>query len=518
MATVEPSSQSLPAKSGFAGDRDMIAPAKLAMILGFLAFLSFVPSLGNDFVAWDDPDNFLDNIGFRGIGWRNIRWAWTTMIIGVYQPVAWMLMEIQYLFTGLNPYGYHLASVLMHALDTVVLYVLTLALIRRCRPDLCEANRLRVLLMAALSVALWAVHPMRTEVVAWASAQPYLPCAFFSMLSVLSYLKANPKGGGPIRSRWLLVTFLLYTAAVLSKAAAIPLPAVFLILDAYPLRRLEAKKEWWAASNRRVVLEKIPFFVLCAVFMVAAVVARVYDRNLDPIGNTGISGRITLSSYSAVFYPLKSLWPFDLHAFYMRPRWVKLFEPRFLMAVVGAVAATTLLVANRRRHPGLLAAWLAYLAILAPVSGVVTTGMQVAADRYGYLTLMAFVAPLAVGLCDLSLRLERFRVASRAQVLTCLVLIGALMTLTFNQCRTWKDSEALWANGIEHGAGHVADLHNNLGAVWASQGHFDLAIFAFSEALRLKPTLQAARDNLNKAIASRAKQAGPAKTKPRNGV
>ncbi len=91
------------------------------------------------------------------------------------------------------------------------------------------------------------------------------------------------------------------------------------------------------------------------------------------------------------------------------------------------------------------------------------------------------------------------------------------MTLTYHQCRTWRDSEALWSNGIEHGAGHVADLHNNLGAVWASKGYYDLAILAFSEALRIKPGLQAARDNLHKAVSNRSKQAGTGKSrkKPR---
>jgi hypothetical protein len=141
--------------------------------------------------------------------------------------------------------------------------------------------------------------------------------------------------------------------------------------------------------------------------------------------------------------------------------------------------------------------------------------MQVAADRYGYLTMMAFVAPIAIGLCDLAPRLGRFRRPVLIQAVGAFALIAALTTMTFFQCRTWRDSEALWANGIEHGAGHVADLHNNLGAVWASRGHYDLAIFAFNEALRLKPHLQAARDNLNKAIANRAKQAGEAKSRPK---
>ncbi len=489
--------------------------AKLALWLGLLGFLAFVPTLGNDFVAWDDPDNFIDNVGFRGLGWDNLRWAWTTMIIGVYQPVAWMLLEVQYRFSGLDPHGYHLASALMHGLNAATLLVLTLTLARRCRPDLFEGGDGRVLAMAALAVALWAVHPMRTEVIAWASAQPYLPCAFFAMLSVMAYLKANPAEGGPVRSRWLLACFVLYATAVLSKAAAIPLPVVFLVLDAYPLRRLDPSRGWRDRANRSVIGEKVPFLALCGVFMAAAVLARVYDRNLDPIGTTGISGRLTLSCYSAAFYPIKSLWPTNLHAFYMRPRWARLFEPQYLAAVAGTLAVTGLLIANRRRRPGMLACWVVYLAILAPVSGLVTTGMQVAADRYGYLTMMAFVTPTAIGLADLAGRFARFPRARLAPKLGGFAVVGALVTLTFGQCRTWRDSEALWANGIEHGAGHVADLHNNLGAVWASKGHYDLAIFAFGEALRLKPELQAARDNLNKALSNRARLSAGAKGRPR---
>ena len=515
MATVDPDEALMEVRCPISTGRDPIRAAKFALWLGLLGFLAFVPTLGNDFVAWDDPDNFLDNLGFRGIGWPNLRWAWTTMIIGVYQPIAWMLIEFQYLFTGLNPYGYHLASALMHGLNAVVLYYLTLELVRRCRPDQFDGSDRRVLLSAALSVALFAAHPMRTEVVAWASAQPYLPCAFFAMLSVLAYLKANPADGSPLRSRWLLGSFLLYTAAVLSKAAAIPLPAVFLVLDVFPLRRIVPGRRWSQARDRGVLVEKLPFFALCAVFVVAAVLARIYDRNLDPIGSTGISGRVSLSCYSAMFYPLKSLWPFDMHAFYMRPRWAKLFGPQFLLAIAGTIAVTGFLIRDRRRHPGMLAAWVAYLLILAPVSGVITTGMQVAADRYGYLTMIAFVAPIAVGFTDLAARLSTFRRAKSLQAACAFALIAGLSTLTYFQCRTWRDSEALWANGIEHGAGHVADLHNNLGASWASKGHFDLAILAFNEALRLKPHLQAARDNLNKAVANRAKQAAEAKARPK---
>jgi hypothetical protein len=478
-------------------------PKHLGFWLALGAFLAFVSCLGNDFVAWDDPDNFLENRDFRGVGLQNLRWAWTTMLIGVYQPVAWMLLEVQYVLGGLNPYGFHLASALMHALNAVVLYLLTLALVRRCRPGLDPTSPVASL-VSALAVALFAIHPMRAEVVAWASAQPYLPCTLFAMLSVLAYLRANPAGqGGVVRSRWLVASFALYAAAVLSKAAAIPLPAVLLVLDAYPLGRLGGERGWWNRGTRSVYLEKLPFFGLGAVFMVAAVVARVYDRNLDPIENTGISGRVALTCYSAWFYPLKTMLPTDLHAYYMRPRWSKLFEPPFLAAIAGSLLAGVLLFTQRRRFPGLVAATAAYLFILAPVSGVVTTGMQLAADRYGYLAMIPWTVAMAVGLCDLEPMLARRRLSGRALATVAAVPLVVLGVLSFQQCRTWRDSEALWAHAIEHGAGHVADLHNNLGAIWASKGHYDLAIMAFHESIRIKPGLKAARDNLDKALRDR---------------
>ena len=310
-----------------------------------------------------------------------------------------------------------------------------------------------------------------------------------------------------------LLTFVLYAAAILSKAAAIPLPAVLVVLDVFPLRRIGGAGRWLDAPARRAIGEKLPFFVLGGVFMVAAVIARVYDRNLDPMANTGVGGRISLSCYSAIFYPVKSLWPTHLHAYYMRPRRDSLFGSTFLVSIAATLAITAGLIAVRKRRPGLLAAWAAYLLILAPVSGLVTTGMQLAADRYAYLTMMAFVPALAAGLCDLAPGLARIRFARLGRPILAGSLIFVLGVLTFIQNRSWRDSEALWSRGIEHGAGHVADLHNNLGAVWASKGHYELAVLAFTEALRLKPELAAARNNLGKAMGHLNHRPAPAAPK-----
>ena len=170
-----------------------------------------------------------------------------------------MLFEAQYVFCQLDPRGYHLTSLLLQVANAVVLYVLTVALLVRCRTDSCLESPWTCSLSAGLATALFAVHPLRVEAVAWASCQPYLPCILFSMLAVLAYLRAFPTDSSP-RWGWLVGSFFLFVAALLFKAVAVSLPAVLLILDVYPLRRFpDGTGRWFGASARRALLEKVPF-------------------------------------------------------------------------------------------------------------------------------------------------------------------------------------------------------------------------------------------------------------------
>ena len=251
--------------------RTWLATIPLALIVTY----AFIPILANDFVnSWDDQHNFLYNPNFHGLGTAQIKWAWSTFLVGVYQPLAWMLFEAQFDLCQLNPRGYHLTSVLLQVANTVVLYVLTLALLIRCRIDSCFESPWTCSLSAALATALFAVHPLRVEAVAWASSQPYLPCALFSMLAVLAYLRAFWTRSSP-RWDWLAGSFLLFVAALLFKAVAVSLPVVLLILDVYPLRRFpDDAGRWFGASGRRALLEKVPFVITSLVFMRLAIAAR----------------------------------------------------------------------------------------------------------------------------------------------------------------------------------------------------------------------------------------------------
>ena len=246
----------------------------VAIPLTLIVIYAFLPCLANGFVSWDDNKSFLENPFFRGLGAAQVRWAWTTFWVGAYQPLAWMLSETQYVFWQLNPRGYHLTSLLFQVANAIVLYVLTVALLVRCRTDSCLESPWTCSLSAGLATALFVVHPLRVEAVAWASSQPYLPCILFSMLSVLAYLRAFPTDSSP-RWGWLVGSFLLFLAALLFKALAMSLPAVLLILDFYPLRRFEdGTGRWFGASARRAWLEKVPFVMTSLFFMGLASAAK----------------------------------------------------------------------------------------------------------------------------------------------------------------------------------------------------------------------------------------------------
>ncbi len=379
----------------------------VAIPLVLIVIYAFIPSLATDFVSWDDDQNFLVNPYFRGLGLAQVKWAWGTYWLGVYQPLAWMLFEAQYVFCQVDPRGYHLTSLLLQVANALVLYVLTVALLVRCRPDWGFASPWTCSLSAGLATALFAVHPLRIEAVAWASCQPYLPCILFSMLSVLAYLHAFPVDSSPQREGWLVASFFLFVTALSFKAVAVSLPAVLLILDVYPLRRFPGETGgWFGASARNAVSEKVPFVLISLLFMGLAFVARVQSPLLTE--HYEASKGIAQACYAIWFYIQKTLLPLDLIAFYPLPEKQNWLALPYSLSILATVAVSIALFLLRRRWPGLLAAWLSYLAILAPTSGIIRNNSGViAADRYSYMAMLGSVMLAAAGFCRL------WRMASR---------------------------------------------------------------------------------------------------------
>jgi tetratricopeptide (TPR) repeat protein len=470
----------------------------VAVALVLLVVAAFSPALANGFIDWDDEPNFLRNSQYRGLGWPQVQWAWTTFLLGVYQPLAWLLLEAQYVLWGLDPRGYHLTSLLLHAANAVVVYALTATLLARCRPDIFLERPWARAVGAGSATALFAVHPLRVEPVAWASCQPYLPCTLFALLAVLAYLRAVGDGPSPRRG-WLAGSLALFAAAMLCKAAAVGLPAVLVILDVYPLRRLGGGPgRWLGPSARRVWLEKLPFVALSLVFMGLAVAAKADARTLVLQEPDGFHARMARACFGTWFYLVKTAIPQDITAFYPLPARFDRYAPPFSLSVLATLAVSVGLLALRRRRPGLLAAWLSYLVLLAPSSGLVRIGNQIAADRYSYLAMAGLVVLAAAGLGLIWASSRRGRAVA---IIAVGVAVPVLAVLTWGQCQVWRTSATLWSHVLDHG-GASPTAHGGLGLALFNRGRYEEAMAHFDAAVRLGPNDPTGHNNRATLLAS----------------
>jgi hypothetical protein len=471
--------------------------ATVAVVVAITA-LAFLSAVGGDFLSWDDDVNFTNNQSFRGLGWAQIAWASTTFHLGVYQPLAWLALELQFVVGGASPFVYHLTSWLLHALNAALVYRLCAALVAR-GSDAPEPRRTSR--AAAAAALLWALHPLRVEAVAWASCQPYLLATSFALLATLAHLRAADGPDAGRSRRWWLASIGLYAAAVASKAEAIMLPLCWLVLDVYPLRRLGGEAGWWrGAGVRRVWAEKLPLLAIAVGASIAAVAARAHEHHLVGLETTGIGPRLAHAAAAVWLYVGKTLAPWTLSPYYPRPPDLArgLAAPVYAVGAAAAIAVTVVVVRMVRRLPALAAAWIAYLLFLLPHAGLVRIGSQLGSDRYTYLSSIAFAAAVAGGLAWLA----RVATPARRQAVAAAVAgaVLALGVLAVRQTDVWDDTESLWSHAYERtGAvsGHVA---NNWGAVLISQKRYAEAVEVLSRAVELSPRNGKAFHNLGIAL------------------
>jgi tetratricopeptide (TPR) repeat protein len=455
-----------------------------------IACVAFAPILHNEFVYWDDDKNFVLNRPFQMGGWAAIQWAWRTFHLGVYQPLAWLAFLAEHRLWQLNSWGYHLASLVIYCAALLSCYRLLLILLGRTNASLHAGQGFGGSVFAFSSLVLFAVHPLRVEAVAWASCQPYLLCLLFYSASAAEYLRAHSERIGGAR-RWVRLcgALVLFGAALLSKAAAMSLPAVLIALDYYPLKRVG-----WRQDGRtwlRILVEKIPFFLVAAAFGLAAIAAKRAGRALEAWGTDGVGSRVAQAGYAVWFYVAKTVWPLRLSHFYGRPSNLSLFVPKYALCVAGALAITAALFVLRRGFPAAWTAWLSYLIILAPAVGVIRFGPQIVADRFSLLaTLPLFFLLASVGGLIHRRLGSSWKIASTA---LCWCVAAALLVLTRAQCAVWRTSETLWTNALS--LRELPEAHNGLAGGLKDQGRNGEAELHYREALRLNPDYADAHNN-----------------------
>ena len=476
--------------------RRFFALAPLAIVLVTVA--AFWPTLQGEF-NWDDDVNLVNNPHYRGFGASQLRWIFTTTLMGHYMPLTWLSLAADYAVGRMNPRGYHLTSLLLHAANALLFYAIARRLLAAAvggpggvasQPDPRSAavpprGLLPVAAGALVAALVFALHPQRVESVAWISDRGTLLCATFYLLAVLAHLAAVTSPRARHRWRWRLASLAAFAAALLSKGMAMSLPLSLLVLDAYPLRR-------GGEGARRLLLEKVPYGALALGGAIVALMARSEGASFSGYVNYGLMSRIALAAYSVWFYPLTLVWPANLSPLYEAPTQVGILQPRFLVPVVAVVATTALLIAFRRRVPGALAAWAHSAAVIAPVSGIVHSGLQLVADRYAYLAQMGYILLAGYGVVWTLQMVARGRLPRRAGVLMgsgVAMAVLALGSLTWSQSYAWQDPETLWGWAVDVNPA-CARCHYNLGAALMRRRRDEAGLRASEEHLRRALTLR----------------------------
>ena len=475
--------------------------AALALLVAAVTFVAFIPALSADFVSWDDERNFLTNPHFRGLGLEQLRWMWTTTLLGHYVPITWMTLGADFTLWGMSPRGYHFTNLLFHVVNAVLVFYLARRILGHD-------------VAAAFTALVFSIHPLRVESVAWVTERRDVVSLFFCLLTVITYLRATT--GETLKRGPYALAILCFTAALLSKGTSVSVPAVLLILNFFPLRRV-GPGSWWTPSARRAYAEVMPFMIPAAGFVVLSIVA------LHPPDQLPLTGKIAVSAYSLMFYLVKTVMPARLSALYSMPVTVDPLASRFLPGYLVAVVYAVAIIVTLRRRPGFAAALLAFGAITLPMLGIVQNGPQIAADRYTYHAGPALA--MLFGGAIITLERRRKYGSLAALGMTLIVVLGAL---TWRQAGFWKNSERLWARVLDvepdsplgnsawanllfkqnrvdeaieyslrtvRAAPAYAEGHNDLGVGLARKGAVREAVDQYRASLALKPGFDEAENN-----------------------
>ncbi|MGH9384967.1 MAG: tetratricopeptide repeat protein [Vicinamibacterales bacterium] len=483
---------------------------------------TFLPLLENGFVNWDDPVTLQNNphLATSGV----VAWAFTTNAMGHYQPLAWLVWSQTMALFGLDAAAFHGLSLLSHLLNAALVYLIGVRL-----ATLANLETKRIQLSGVAAAFVFAVHPIRVEAVAWASAFPYVLSLTFLLAAFLSYLKAATSTLRPAaglgtkavtsRSAWLGLSVGAYALSQLTRASAIAFPLVLLAADVYPLRRLTgerdgglqhgAKKQLLGGVTwNRLFLEKLPFFAIA----LGVALAEAHARELATLQEIGPGARLALATAAPFVYLGRTLLPLQLTPLDPLP-----IEPRLdwiplALNVAGLAAITVAAWRARGSWPVLAVAWTAYLLLLAPAIGLTPSGQQATADRYMYLpgvvvSLVIGVAATAVASAE-SFASPIGAGGRRRRAVVAVLGLGAALALgaaTRRQTLWWHDSVALWSRAVELDPRNDIATYN-LAIALADAGREEEAMTRYEQTLQLVPDHAFARHNLNIIRAVRAER------------
>src|SRR5437667_7084143 len=470
--------------------------AMVAIFLLVIVWFAFGPALTHGFIDYDDHRYVDQNPTVtNGLTLDGIRWAFTHVHASNWHPLTTISHMLDCQLYGLQPWGHHLTNILLHAAAAILLFLALRQLTGSFWPSL-------------LVAAVFAVHPLRVESVAWVSERKDVLSGVFFMLTLWAY--ARYARGNVRSSFWYMTVTVLFALGLMCKPTLVTLPFVLLLLDYWPLGRVRPSSssrrgETASARPRRntwswLVIEKVPLFVLSAASCVATLLAQ--KQALDLSIKAPLEERLGNALISYVAYVGQMIWPAHLAVLYPYPEG-NLEIPQVILALLLLLMISVAFFLWRKKYPFLLIGWLWYLGMLIPMIGIIQVGSQVRADRYTYLPQIGLYLLVAWGGMELFQRWHRSREGLAAAAV---LVIMALTTRSYLQTSCWRDTETLWRHAIASTSNNYI-AHTNLAQNLTHSGRFTEAIAECQEALKIKPDFAAAHNNLGVALL-RNKQSG----------
>jgi tetratricopeptide (TPR) repeat protein len=445
----------------------------LSLALVLLTVLAYLPVRNNAFINFDDNHYITQNSQVKaGLSWDTLKWAFTTYDAANWHPLTWLSHALDSQLFGMNSAGPHSISVLLHALNAVLLFLILQSL---------TGFTWRSLMVAAL----FAVHPLNVESVAWAAERKTVLSMLFFLLAISAYFRYVHQ---PTKSRYLGVVG-LFALALMSKPQVITFPLALLLLDYWPSGRTRfaaplASTDSSAEVGRRpltsLLVEKIPLLGLSAISAIITLQAQHAGHAVRTVVEYSLASRVETAVLSYALYVRDAFVPWHLAPIYPHADGL-LATWKVLLAATVLIAISALAVLGRRRAPYLLFGWLWFVGSLVPMIGLIQVGEQARADRYMYVSLIGMLVAVIWGGADLLVR-RKFSPAVGAAV--CGVVLVALSVATFQQIGHWRDSETLW-NYTLAVTGQNFMAEDNLAQELAHQGRTKEALVHFHNVLKL---------------------------------
>ena len=471
----------------------------ICLLLVLIVLVVFLQGVKNDFTNFDDNQYVTENQHVQaGLTWKNLVWAFTTTHAANWHPLTWLSHMLDCQLYGLNPAGHHLTSVLLHSASTVLLFLVLLWM---------TGARWH----SAFVAALFAVHPLHVESVAWVAERKDVLSTFFWMLTLWAYLGYTKRPG----VKPYLLILLPFALGLMAKPMLVTLPCVLLLLDYWPLRRLElgqsgtgqppasqpstiAKKPGPQAF--RLLLEKTPLFLLAAVSSVVTFIAQKGGGSVKDLQAYPFEIRIANALVSYVKYMVKMIWPQNLAIFYPHPG-QRLPMWQAGLACMLLVVVSIAVIRAMRRRPYLPVGWLWYVGTLVPVIGLVQVGAHAMADRYTYVPLIGLFFIISWGVPDM---LGSWRYGKPALASAATSVLVALMVCASLQVKHWKNSLTLFEHALRVTENNYL-AHLNFGAALVDQGKVEEAITHYHRSLQIAPNYAKSYNNLGLALEQQGK-------------